>query len=296
MEDIERQFTFEPKFDDDEGTVLDQGQDASAVNAAVASIISDTTINPAPEIVLPPDLYVRMPGGLLVDGALVRDAEVRELTGEDEEALAKARSSANADPLKFINVLLERGVEKVGTRAATASVLRELLLGDREALLLGIRRATFGDDVEVKDFYCPHCDETFDVTVDLNDFPIEELGDEGPVFDVELRRGGKARVRLPNGADQEKVLSHRQLTTAEQNTILLSRCVLTVEDKDGKTFAVEGSTAAINKMGVADRQKILEALHERQPGPRYDEVKMLHEACEKELVVPLTVVELFRGL
>lgn len=267
-------------------TVLDEGANPEQVNAQVAAVLGDSFVNPAPEMDVPPDTFVQTPGG--------HSVEVKELTGEDEEAIAKIRFSANADPLKYLNALLERGVVSIDGAPATPHVLRQLLTGDREYLLLAIRKATFGDDVEIEDYYCQFCDDTFDVEIDLNGIPVTPLDSE--VFDVPLWKGGKATVRLMNGEDQEKVLQHTKLTGSEQNTILLSRCVLTIEDKDGKAVAVDGSTKTVNRLGARDRQEILKQMGERQPGPRYDEVKMLHEDCGKELQVPLTVVEMFRGL
>ena len=85
---------------------------------------------------------VDLPGGYLnFDGKLITTAEVRELTGADEEAIAKAGSTA-----KSLHVLLERGLVKLGDKEATKDDIDLLLSGDRDAILrqwnFSMRQAT----------------------------------------------------------------------------------------------------------------------------------------------------------
>ncbi len=77
-------------------------------------------------------------------GETVKVAEVKELNGSDEEAIAKAGSSGKA-----LNVILQRGLVSLGDTPATKEDLDSLVAGDRDAILLGIRRVTFGETVSL---------------------------------------------------------------------------------------------------------------------------------------------------
>src|SRR3954468_25079938 len=106
-------------------------QDSGKTNATVASLIAFD--GEPPKIDAPPDGTVLLPGGLETDDGIVRDAVVRELNGEDEEALAKA----SGHTLRYVQALL-RGVETIGGEPVDNKVLRRLLIGDREELILAI--------------------------------------------------------------------------------------------------------------------------------------------------------------
>jgi hypothetical protein len=268
-------------------------EEIAKINAESAAVIASTTVAQQPSLELPTNTYVTLPAGLIIDGVTYTEAQVRELNGDDEEALAKAALSG--DSFRYVKVLLDRGVVSVGPVPASPTVLRDLLIGDREVLIMSVRQATFGDDVIIDPYFCPNCGDELVATIQLSTVPIKALESERE-FDVPLRKGGTARVRLPDGHVQEATLSNGNITAAEQNTILLSKCVLSITDSNGKAEFISGSTSKVNALGISDRRTILKEFGERQPGPRYDEVKMRHEACDTEVGVPLTVVEMFRGL
>jgi hypothetical protein len=279
-------------FDDVEAPVLKAVEgDAATINASIQAVLGD--VGERPVVDFPSDTEVLLPGGLLRDGVTFREAEVRELTGEDEEALSRAQGNN----LRFVGTLLRQGVVSIGGDRVTNEVLKELLIGDRDALVLGIRRATFGNDLDFKDLICPGCNAKLDVTVHLDEVPIRKL--DNPLireFTVELSRGASAVVRLPNGGDQEAIFADPELTSAEQNTILLSRVVQTITDRTGRETKVRNNPLPVRSLGVADRKRILTFLDEHVPGPAYNEVTFKHEECGKETPLSLTVGDLFLDL
>lgn len=281
-------------FDDDEGTVT-KGNEASpeALNSLTQKVLSSAA--PAPEIGPAPDTYVKLPAGMVTEGGIVREAEVQELTGEHEEALAKAR--ANNNPGRFVQVLLTSGVVSIGDEKPTAKTWNTLLQGDIDALLLGIRKATFGSDFELEQVRCPNCGEVNDLKMDLNDIPFKELEDpEERERDVELRFGRKAKVTYPNGEVQNEIFKNAgTLTDPELVTLLLSHCVLGFYENDG-TYRPSNGVTDVKKMGKKDRDTLNVFIYENQPGPRYDEVKAACHACESEVEVPLNVGILFQEL
>jgi hypothetical protein len=234
----------------------------------------------------PSDTEVRLPGGYYnpLTGETARTAEVRELNGFDEEALSRAKTSSHA-----ILMLLKRAVVKIGDNdSPTDHDIDSLLMGDRNQLLLGIRAATWGKEVRYEDVICPHCEHKFTIEFDLmKDIPtrtLESASDQS--FDVKLRKG-VATVNLPTGIAQRRILTAEGKTSTELNSILLEECVQDINGipvMDPKT---------IKSLGSADRQKILEAIAERNPGPLLDEVKEACPECSEEIQYPLTVMSLF---
>jgi hypothetical protein len=276
-------------FDDDQGQVLKSAEhDLQALTKKVLH-----ALNPAPVIEDLPDTYLKLPAGLFVDDKAIQDAEVQELTGEHEEKLAKTRSSNNA--AKYVNTLLMCGAVAVGDSPVTQTLLDSLIQGDLDMLLLGIRRATFGDDFEVFNVECPNCQEAQDIKMDLKDIPVKELDDPTVrEFEVPLRKGRKVMVSFPTGAVQNEIFKN-QLTTTEMNSITLSHCINTIIEADGSERPCNG-LADVKKMGVLDRNTVLNYLFVNQPGPRYDQVVAKCGSCEGEVPVPLSVGILFREL
>lgn len=198
------------------------------------------------------------------------------------------------DPAKWYNTLLSCGMVKIGDIDAE-DILDEMLVGDREYCLMSIREATYGSEVEIGQAYCSDCDEDFDAVVDLSDVPVKSLkSSKDRQFTVDLRKGGKATVRLPIGADQTAFLDDASLTNAERNTVLLSRVVLSVT-VDGEDVPVAAYPSVVSSLGVLDRKKILKEIENRMPGPRYDEAVTIHD-CGKAIPAPLGLMAMFPGL
>jgi hypothetical protein len=261
-----------------------------ATNALMASVLGDSVGEP-PQVPDPEDPHVELPGGLYWDGALLRTAEVRELNGDDEEALAALKGSL----ARWMSVMLERNVVRVGDVPMTAAMSRKLLIGDRDALLLHIRIVTFGPEITLSNIVCPHCDAALDATVDLRTVETVRLDTPaaGHEYTVPLRRGGTARVRLPGGEAQEAAFAEDASTAAQRNTRLLALCLLRVTDADGTARQKTGEALA-QSLSMADRQLVLKYLAEHQPGPRLDDVTFTHSACGEEVRLPITLPELFR--
>ena len=233
----------------------------------------------------PSESEVKLPGGYIdLSGELHTTAEVRELTGADEEAVAKAGSTGKA-----LNVLLSKGLVKIGPNQATSADLDALLSGDRDAILLGIRRVTFGQTTEFM-VRCSHCSDEHTTTLDLlNDVPITSLDkpEEDRTWKMETKLG-TAVVALPNGITQKRLMENYDKTSAELNTLLLSGCIISIAGSP----SVGASTAL--SLGMADRTKIVEEIIKRNPGPRLGEVTKACKACGEEILLPLSLLDLFR--
>jgi len=232
----------------------------------------------------PSDTTVDLPGGYVSqDGTVVKTAEVRELNGADEEAISKAGSKAKA-----LGVLLQRGLVKVGTEDATKDMLDSLLSGDRDAILLGIRKVTFGDELKAM-AHCYACNEDQEIVVVLSeDVPVRLLDEsKGRTWLVETKKG-PVGVALPTGLVQKKLMDNADKTAAEINTLLLAGCVLSV---DG---APSMGAHTVLSLGMTDRANIVDEIIDNNPGPRLGEVKKACRACGENMNLPLSLLDLFQ--
>jgi hypothetical protein len=77
-------------------------------------------------------------------------------------------------------------------------------------------------------------------------------------------------------------------TSSEVNTMLLAGCILSVNGAP----SIGASTAL--SLGMADRNKLIDNIIERNPGPRLGEVKKVCKACGEDIHLPLSLLDLFR--
>ncbi len=258
-------------------------------DAATVSALGKS-VEEKPEAVIktvaPSSNVVTLPGGYVNgDGAVVKYAEVRELTGLDEEAISKSGSVGRA-----LTAILERGVVSVGSEPATKDVLDKLLIGDRDALLVGIRRVTFGETVDFS-FPCPTCSTDLDIALNLNtDVPTSELEDpvNDRVFTYMSKSRGPIVLDLPTGFVQKKLVESSDKTSSEMNTIILAGCIKSVNGEP----SIGVATAL--KLGMADRDALIAEIVKKAPGPRLGEVTTTCEACSGEIFLPLSLADLFR--
>ena len=238
---------------------------------------------PAPviETQAPSHSEVTLLAGAVINGVLATEAEVRELNGADEEAIAKAGSIGKA-----LNVVLSRGVSSIGGAPVTESALESMLAGDRDNLLLAIRRVTFGNNIET-DIDCPECLSPTHINIDLTkDVPVRPFNGQWR-WDIETKLG-TVTVGYYNGLTQKRLMDNLDKTAAELNSVVLAGCIQAVNGQP--VIASEVAKA----MGIADREKVLKSVLDTAPGPRLLEVTKACEACGKTLYLPLSLASLFR--
>lgn len=233
----------------------------------------------------PSESVVTLPGGYLnAAGEVISEVEVRELTGKDEEAIAK---SANVG--KLISAIISRGTVKIGDEPATEDMLEQMFAGDRDAVLIGIYKATFGDTADLTAF-CAGCEDYKSLQINVDeDIQVIRLAD--PITDRKFSVKGKKHeytLVLPNGKTQKELLSNADKTLAELTTVLLEG---TVREIDGRPVF---NKAQVQEIGVADRRVLASALDKKSFGPVFEEVKAACPDCGGEVVSPINVGTLFQ--
>jgi hypothetical protein len=219
---------------------------------------------PVPLIAEAPDCSFVLPRGLLIRGAYKTDVVVRELNGLDEETLARQR-----DVIDYFDTVIALGVAQVGDfdllslpLAERAAHMRSLLIGERDQLFVAVVKATFGDNKTVG-FTCPTCEEKQEADLILSeDFKPREVAADAltGIRTHTTTKGDEIEYRLATGEDQRETLTRKGATTADQNTTLLSRCIVRVNGG-----ILPDPLNYVRKLGIKDRQELLSGLIESQP-------------------------------
>lgn len=254
--------------------------------AAKAAIAGSTPLIPDA-----PNCIVNLPRGLYQGGTWKTEAEVRELTGADEEALARAKES-----LDFFDLVLAHGVVRVDNInlagmpvSERQAALRELLVGERSQLLLAVLIATYGNE-KTLNLTCPHCEMEQEASLFLKeDFKPKVVEDvQASTFHYSSSKGEDIEYRLVTGADQLEALKRKGATTAEQNTLILSRCITKVNGA-----IVVSQVDFARNLGMKDRTALLNAMVSKQPDLDLS-VQMGCVGCGGDIILALGWGDLFR--
>lgn len=180
---------------------------------------------------------ITLPGGYWVDGECYREAGLRPVDVNDADFLVD--EGDRLLPAQRITAVLARCLQRLGPPGPVAAEdVRRLGVGDREALLLHLRRLTLGDRLQgVVDCPTPECGESMDIDLRVSDLLLPSYAEPRRLHETEITENGtryRLRFRLPTGADQEEaaILARRSgpLPAAES---LLRHCVLQMTDGQG---------------------------------------------------------------
>jgi len=183
-------------------------------------------------------MAVTVPGGVWLDGACRRDAELRRLTGEDQVFLTE--DAAALPPAQWSTEVLARCLTRLGPLApVTREAVRALTAGDREALLLHLRRLTAGDRLPCR-LSCPAqgCGHPLELELSVAELLVGPGAEPSERYTF-MRPGTCIAVgfRLPTGADQEAAALVARTDPAEAAALLLRRCLDEGDAVDGAGIA-----------------------------------------------------------
>jgi len=164
---------------------------------------------------------MQLPGGLVRDGQRLRHFAFRPVDGALEAVLATAAGVARAAGTPAaVTAVLAAALAEVGGRPATAEVVRELAVGDRQFLARQLA-AHLGRDPVWLTADCRACAEAFDFPIRQAELPVKEAGPGFPYAEAETA-GARVRSRVPTGADQEAIAG---LPEERAVRVLLERCL-----------------------------------------------------------------------
>jgi hypothetical protein len=223
-----------------------------------------------------------LPGGYVDgQGVLHRRGLMRAPTGRDERWLQSL--PASSPQALVVTELLRRCVRRIGPHRASREMMCELGVGDRDYLLLQMRRAVAGSHWPML-LECPEpsCAERMDLDLVIDQVPVQE-GSAGASVRVALPLA-EVEARLPNGGDQE-ASARDQGDPATLSDRLLERCVLRVSplQADGPC-----STGALT---ASERAQIAAAIEQVMPGVAL-ELEAACPECRRTFSVPFDVAGL----
>jgi len=167
---------------------------------------------------------VSLSGGSWIRGERVRSATVRPITGADQASLAERGTQLPAAERASAILTLCVRIDEAGD---AADAVRELSVGDREALLLHLHRITFGDKLRCV-VTCPHeeCGERMDLELDASSLIVPPYDDAREWYDLAAESGRpRLRFRIPTGFDQEAIVSSRPADADSAAVSLALRCL-----------------------------------------------------------------------
>jgi hypothetical protein len=230
-----------------------------------------------------------LPGGYWDSAAkLHREFVLTALTGREEELLARARPPQTAT---LVTEVLSRCLVRLGTLSPVPpDVVRQLLVADRQYLMLKLRQQTFGDLVRAS-LICPwpDCGERVSIGFPISAVPVEEEQERAPSHRMTLSADGtEVAFRLPTGADQEELSAHLAVNEAEALTTLLSRCVLRIGPAGPPDEDQVAALPASARLEIEDRMRLV--------APKVEQsLEAVCSECGRTFAAPFDIHRFFFG-
>ena len=182
------------------------------------------------EFVVPFDVIELPSKGLLYQNC-GETIKVEYMTAEDENILTSPNLVQSG---KVLDVLMERKIKQEGLDP------KDLLLGDRNAIMVFLRSTAYGEMYPVK-LTDPQSGEDFETEIDLSTLGIKTISaspDENGQFDFELPKSKKKiKFRLLTARDEENLVKaeekRKKLYKSKVSTLLTSRLALQIMEVDG---------------------------------------------------------------
>lgn len=172
-----------------------------------------------------------LPGGIWSEGKRYQEVEVRALTGYDLEYLKGAyKIPSQAD---WSTLILTRCIKRIGSfNTITPDLVKTLTLGDREAVLLHIRRMTFGDKLNCV-INCTNetCEGQIGLEVNISDLLLPSYSHTLEQYQKTINSEGDNYIvdfRLPKGLDQEEIARIAKENPEAATSQLIKSCILKI--------------------------------------------------------------------
>ncbi len=211
-------------------------------------------MKPTPELLKVPfdEIYLPSMGLFYKDGT--SHIQVRALTGYDEILLSSPYLAQRGNAIKILmnNVILNSDLE-----------YEELLVCDRDAILLFLRSVTFGDEIEME-FVCPECE-----TKSKGQFKISKI--EAKEINVPPNENGEFEYIVPSSLFLENPIqiNFEPLRVYKshlmKNKQLMSRYltqITSINDKTDKQYIIN----YLKSMKIKDSKSLREFMDKVEPG------------------------------
>lgn len=233
----------------------------------------------------PNGVVVELPCGFVHGGQLHRYAEFVPMHGEVRRAISK--KSIRDDFVKVSDMVLRMCVKRLGAVETTSpKTLRRATLGDRDFLLMEIRRESMTDKLRAI-VSCQMCRKKIEVTFHLDEIEVARLekGDFEIVDDqLCFRTKSKehkldALCRFPIGEDQDLVVDIVEENPTEAQYRLYAACLLEWNGQKGPFDPYFFDRVPVGQIDEFTRQFVA-----KKPGPVFEQkVPCANKACGADI-------------
>lgn len=166
-------------------------------------------------------LAAQVPHGLQIGDVWIKQATIRELNGYDEQLIASSQNFFQ--PFKT-TLLLERVVEFNNTpqNFDTLQTIRNLPVGDRIALILHLRKITFGNTLHCT-IQCPNCTDNLSIDIPIDSILQPPKTNPQTTYTIKFEEY-TLKIRPITGTDLETITLN-QNTTPNLSEKLLRSCI-----------------------------------------------------------------------
>lgn len=236
-----------------------------------------------------------LPAGYIDEsGQLHREVELSALTGREEELLVTMARQGGAAQ---VSAVLSSCVKRIGNISPVSrDLVRQLLVADRQYLMLKLRELTFGERIQAT-VSCPwpNCDTRVDIDFNVSDIPIKAMDHVSAVYQYDFAVGLTTEsktlsicFRLPNGGDQEALSSQLENNEAAALSHLLWRCIQRIDSSENPDIE------QIRVFSSSLRANIEKKMQELSP-----DVELTMEAecpeCRRSFTIPFDLQDYFFG-
>ncbi len=234
-----------------------------------------------------------LPGGYIDEtGQIHKEVGLVPLSGREEELLVNTAGRGGAAQ---VSTILSCCVKQIGTiEKISEDLIRQLLVGDRQYLMLKLREFTFGERVQAT-VACPWsgCDTDVDVSFNISDIPIKDANLTSLIHKCELsdtpeKETYTVRFRLPNGDDQEALSKLMNENNALASSNLLWRCIQSI----GET--VTPNLDQVRDLSSHARNQIEQQMQNLAPDMELNMEAVCPE-CDRSFTIPFDLQEFFFG-
>jgi hypothetical protein len=196
--------------------------------------------------------------------------KIKHLTAEDENILTSPDLIRSG---KVLDVLLDNAIVVENNSPDGGLSAEDMLVGDRNAVLLYLRREGYGNEYAVK-MNCPSCAAEFRENVllsELNNKTLETMPDDSGLFSVMLpKTKWVVKFRLLNGRDEAFLAKKAEVPKKTKKNVsysqlLTERYVLQIMFINGDSDKLKIKKAASN-MPIGDSLFLREYIRTVEPG------------------------------
>ena len=202
---------------------------------------------------------VTIPHGISIDGSWFQQVTLRELNGYDEQQSAEMINY----PLPFRTTVLlarvarfENGSADAATTESdnTTEIVRQLTAGDRVALMLHIRRLTFGDNLQCI-LSCPGCRESISLDLSVSKV-LQPVNNSHPSSEYDITVDNFAlKIRPVTGTDLESLSVNGDDGSNKKADDLVRSCIISSDRPLPDSLTDDLITVISTKLGELDRQR-----------------------------------------